>query len=84
MKFRQIAELSVTTHFGYDFGEGPQDVKEPEFIAKLENHPHFEKVAAGRPKQKAVKNADNRRTRKKSAKEDQHSGPVGESDSAGE
>ena len=84
MKFKLIGDVSATVHFGYDFAEGPQDVKEPEFIAKLENHPNFEKVAAGRPKAKVTKNANNGGTRKKSAKKDQHPGPVGESDSAGE
>jgi len=84
MKFKLIEDIDVKVHFGYDFGKGPQDVKEPEFIRKLEGHPLFEKVAAGRPKTKVKKNADNRAASKKSAQEAEHSGPVGEPDSAGE
>lgn len=44
MKFKLIGDVSATVHFGYEFAEGPQDVVEPEFIAKLENHPNFEAV----------------------------------------
>lgn len=85
MKFKLIEDIEIKVHFGYDFGKGPQDVKEPEFIRKLEGHPHFEKVAAGRPKKpKVKKNADNRAASKASPEKDQHSGPIGEPDSAGE
>ena len=85
MKFKLIEDIDIKIHFGYDFGKGPQDVKEPEFIRKLEGHPHFEKVAAGRPKKpKVKKNADNSAASKKSAQEAEHSGPVRESDEPGE
>jgi hypothetical protein len=49
MKFKLIGDVSATTHFGYDFAAGPQDVKEPEFIEKMKSHPNFEQVSSAHP-----------------------------------
>lgn len=44
MKFKLVGDVSAHIHFGYDFSKGPQDVVEPEFIAKLEGNRYFEAI----------------------------------------